>query len=76
MKLDLEGELRTQLDRARIAHHRDRPKKTGRYIGAAKSLEVRVIENVEGFQPELESESFRDMKVLEKRGIRRPVSWA
>jgi hypothetical protein len=48
----------------------------GTIYAVISQLEVRVIENVEGFHPELESESFRDMKVLEKRSIGRPVSWA
>src|SRR5258708_15223848 len=67
---ELEGEFGTQLDRARIAHHRDRPKETGGYVGAAKSLEVGVIENVERLGPQLQPHRLTDADVLAHRKVK------
>src|SRR6476661_6414343 len=46
---ELEDELRSQLNGAWIAHDGNRAKQRRSNVGAAKGLEIRVIENVEGF---------------------------
>ena len=65
MRVSLENELRTQLDRARIADSRNLAVLSRGDRGGG-GAEVRVIENVEGFTAKLNLlAAFANMNILE-----------